>query len=738
MTNRLQMKSTALGLALSTLSVYALHAETLGPLAQPTPTVVSPGTVFHVEETADGDLITTSAGEAGVIEKTGDGTLYVEEVPEGTARLLVKEGTLVLSAASSDWTIAEGDHVFATIPNPSFEESLAWQAQTDFCGQTLNGWTASETESTWNCFNANRTVFYFNRAAGTGDGDMWPCDYDSPAGNVSLAIKGECQVSTQVTIPLTGRYDLSFKVSARFSDPDVNWFDILVGTEESNLTRIGFLRKAKGPYTEYSFRTPTLAAGTVVLKIKALYTTTDGNHNADGCTLFDDFKMELVAEHDRTEWEIPGGDFENARNEPNGTFGTDNVPPEWSVDQGPWDSAAFKSVGVAYSGATVWAGSDAPVYTKGETPYGNAALAIFSSGSSATTTFTPPTGTYRLRCRVKCWEGLWIADPYMQMSGTAGLVAYVKVNDGEEAQVADFWPSATSFDQRTGSQTFTVAEGDSVTLRLTQYMYGAAVVVDDLVLVRQEENLLTNGDFETRTDGPSWVGEYAKATGWTLAQGEENKSYVLDVSYTSAMGENTPKVNYIPNAKSGDNCLLMKRQGVATQTVSFPTAGAYRLSCSLQARHPNYGTAAEYGENPLRFTLAKEGFLRTIAETTVKGTNWLDKTWTFRVPEAGEYTFAIQGQTETEDRTSFVDDVKIVAVGDEVKSSVAVPEKLTVQVNSGARLLLNYPGTTAIHRLKLAGHGTCGEVDADHASGVLSGAGTLDVAGLDGLVIIIR
>lgn len=737
MANCLQKKFNTLGVVLGALSACAVNAEALGPFAQPTPTAVSAGTVVAVEETGDGDVVTVSSGEAGVIEKTGQGTLYVEEIPSGTKQVLVKEGTLVLSAASNDWSIAEGDHVYATIPNPSFEESLAWQAQTDFLGTTLNGWTASETESTWNYPHGGRTVFYFNRAAGTGDGDMWPCDYDSPAGNVSLAIKGECQVSTQVTIPFTGRYDLSFKVSARYPAPEVNWFDILVGAEESSLTRIGFVRKAKGPYTEYTFRTPYLAAGTAILKIKALQIYYN-SWSIDGCTLFDDFKMELVAAHDRTEWVIPGGDFENARNEPNGEFSTDNVPPEWSVDQGPWSSAAFKSVGVAYSGATVWAGSDAPVYTKGETPYGNAALAIFSKGSSATTTFTPPAGIYRLRCRVKCWEGLWIADPYKYMSGTAGLVAYVKVNDGEEAQIADFWPSATTFDQRTGSQTFTVAEGDSVTLRLTQYMDNAAVVVDDLVLVRQEENLLTNGDFETRTDGPTWVGEYAKATGWTLAQGD-NKSCVLDVDHTSADGKKPAQEHYIPNAKSGDNCLMVTKKGVATQTVNFPNAGVYRLSCSLQARHAkSYGSAAEHGENPLRFTLSKDGTTRVIADTTMKGTNWLDKTWYFRVPDAGEYTFAIQGQTETEDRTSFVDDVKIVAVGDEVKSSVAVPEKLSILVYPGARLYLNYPGTTAIHRLKLAGHGVCGEMDADQAEGVLFGGGTLDVAGLDGLVIIIR
>lgn len=715
----------------------AAHAEETTPLTQPSVTAVAAGTVVNVADTEKGDVVSVSAGADGIVTKTGDGTLYVTEIPADVAQLLVRGGTLVLAAPSNDWSLDEGARVYATIPNPSFEESLAWQAQTDFLGTTLNGWTASETESTWNNPWGNRTVFYFNRAARTDSGG-WPCDYDSPDGNVSLAIKGECQVSTQVTIPFSGRYDLSFKVSARSDEPNVNLFDILVGADESSLTRIGFVRRAKGPYTDYIFRTPYLAAGTAILKIKALQTY-NNYLSVDGCTLFDDFKMELVADHDRTEWVIPGGDFENARNEPNGTFSTDNVPPEWSVDQGPWASASFPSVGVAYSGAKVWDGP--AVYTMGETSYGNAALAIFSNGSSATTTFMPPVGTYQLRCRVKCWEGLWtqIGGTYKNMSGMAGLVTYVKVNDGEETQLADFWPSATTFDQRTGSATFHVSEGDRVTLRLTQYVPNAAVVVDDLVLVRQEENLLTNGDFETRTSGPSWVGEYAEAEGWTLAQSESNKTYVLDVSYTSATGEETPKKHYIPNAKSGDNCLLVKRQGVATQTVTFPAAGLYRLSCSLQSRHAHdYGSAAEHGENPLRFSLTKDGLSSVIAETAVKGTVWLDKAWLFRVPESGAYTFAIQGLTETDDRTSFVDDVKIVAVGDEILSTAAIPKDLVVKVYPGARLVLDYPGTSAVRRLKVAGHGLTGTVDASSAEGVLSGPGALDVEGRDGAVFFTR
>lgn len=453
-----------------------------------------------------------------------------------------------------------------------------------------------------------------------------------------------------------------------------------------------------------------------------------------------------VPASERVEWKIPGGDFEGAR-EPDGTFSPANIPAVWTADQGSWGGVPYKSVGVAFSGAKVWQG---PMYTEGETPSGKAALVIFSTGSSLTTSFTPPAGTYKLKCRFKMWKGVWIGDPYMNMTdayGTPALRAEISVNGGETI-TNYFWATSTSFVQRSGDNAFTVEAGDRVTLKLSQYAYYGAVVADDLVLESQDPEIIRNGGFETTSGSQDWQGFFEQAEAWTIGKASGRRTSVLDITKEgndmlvppAYPWAKVAQKYFIPNVKSGKKALLVQGLGMAEQQISFLNPGVYQLSCSLHSYRPQAGDddGSKGGRNPLRFSLTREGKSQVIAEAGVMGTVWLDKSWLFRVAEAGTYTFTIAGLDGESNRKSFVDDVKIVPVEFDAATSVELPAKLSVRVSPGAKLRLDYPGTCEINRLKVASGSVAGVVDATHESGSVEGIGSLKVDGIDGFILQVR
>ena len=682
----------------------------LAALAVPAAVDVAAGEAVTVIEGKVGDVVAApvAAPAAGTVVKRGDGTVRLQGLPADAQALVVEAGAVVLAPAAAP-RLQPGGAVCATIPNPSFEEGReANSGMVYFVGQTRNGWTAAETESAWTTTDGNRTAFFYNYKP--FDGGMhgkWPCAYDAPDGDIALAIKGDCQAWTTVSVPVAGRYELTFWTSARYPDGgNVNTFEILVGPDTAHLAPVGVVRQPKAPYTRRVLRTPALAAGDHVLMIRSIPS------NIDGCTLFDDFRMELLTESDPSVWEVPNGDFEVSADLQSGTFRRTNTARGWTFDeQGSWPDGTYPCVGLAGAGMQVASG--APLHMVGESAHGQNALALLSTGGVARTTFTPPAGTYAVRLNARRWSGLW--NQRVDLRGFGSVEVRVSVGGRAAVPLGTVWPASWILRTCLPTRTFTVADGEAVTLELRNTVHNGGTVVDDVVLLR-DANLLLDGGFEAGSH-------------WTLAHNRNDAELKNSAADLQDATTEFNAYHFPGGTVDGRMRALLTDRGCISQSVTFPAAGAYRLRCSTLSRRPQV-YSGEYGDNPLAFWLARDGMTNVFGTTTVPMTNWVERTFLFHVPAAGDYVFGIQGLTDgvsARDRTSFVDAVSICRADATVPTTPGLAKAQCVEVASGARLGLEFTGTNEVYGLRLGGIACSGVLSAETHPDYLFGPGALFV-----------
>ena len=182
--------------------------------------------------------------------------------------------------------------------------------------------------------------------------------------------------------------------------------------------------------------------------------------------------------------------------------------------------------------------------------------------------------------------------------------------------------------------------------------------------------------------------------------------------------------------------------GTAVKQVTFPEAGAYRMSFSSRARVWIYATPSmNYAGNRLAFFLVDANNVTNefYRSPSICSTNFVFRSALFTVPTAGTYTFGIRGLNgwpmedgshlrvgnNADDSMAFVDQV-FIEKADETHEP-DIPETLSLELADGARLRLDFAGTNRIDRLRLNGVSVSGFIDASHPSGLVSGIGCLEV-----------
>ncbi len=144
--------------------------------------------------------------------------------------------------------------------------------------------------------------------------------------------------------------------------------------------------------------------------------------------------------------------------------------------------------------------------------------------------------------------------------------------------------------------------------------------------------------------------------------------------------------------------------------------------------------------NPVKLWYAKGGVTNMIANpVTPVATNFVRYAWNFRVKEAGDYVFGIEGMQAGEDQTTLIDEVHLRPV----KLLAEAPEvspHLRIKVASGAKLNLDFPGTATVSRVSLSGVNATGIVTSETHPDAVIGPGALKIEPLDqtGLILIVR
>lgn len=670
------------------------------------------------------DITLTSGGDAAAVRKTGVAEARVSAISNGVKRLSVEGGSLVLVAPEKTSLYLPGngvESVNVTVTNADFEaffENGHSGEMTGFTGFS-HGWYGGSA-SRWLSVKSSGWNTHCKTAV------------PPPSGEGVLMIKDTgSSAYTFVDLPKDGTYEFSCVSTTRKNAGDGRYYPlgIWVGTGNnlSTATQIGSLLSGEAPWPRTYCRF-TATAGRHVLGFKISNTYRDDTY------LIDDVRLRLVREASApVAFTVPNGDFEMyTNNTPHYLcLNAATTAKDWTFDSSAstyFNSTKVPAVSVSSPLSFADASGSKPTRMSAcaDYVYGSTHLAFIGANGVASTTFTAPAGTFRLKGRLAAWGSNYYkyassgeqgatANPIVsatltRANGTQISLGTVTVSSHLFADVV--WPVSFGFD-----------ESESVTLTLTHTSAGSGLL-DDLVFVEAAAadtgELVVNGSFENGSSG------------LTARQGTFGVRKAIRNSYAGS-----PQY-FGYTAYDGDVDFMLCNDDSCSWTLNMPVEGLYRLRFAAHSRtdgRPNYG------RNPLRATLAAAGGSETeLVFVKPFGLNFYEYSALFSVPAAGSYTLKIAGtakDSEHNDRRTLIDGVSVRKVVSTVADVPSVPEKMRISVAESARLQLDFPGTVKTGPVTLGGVVHVGTISAATCPDYISGMGTLEATS-DGTMVLFR
>ena len=656
----------------------------------------------------------------GKVVKQGNEWVRFNEIDHTVTDMEVTAGTLQLESKplAANYACATGG-IEAVIENADFEMPFpapdVSNGRRSITSAGLNGWRGSGFYLAWT--NSAAQVWF-------GEGIL-KC---RPCGNHVLLLNQDGKVDATITIPQAGYYEFECSAMNRY-DPGVNsvsfsFVTLSIGRDESSLSTFGELHASGQQFNRYRFSMPYLEAGTYVLRLSGTY------NNTDGATLFDSVRMPyLGVNEDDVAFAVPNGDFE--------TLVPDEARPYYwgySLDNeiSGWTLAVTNASYSSYRTNTLVGAVSSllhreatySLYDEYNARRGSKALAFLKKGAYARTSFAAPAGRFRLR-------GTVVYRPMnFKPNGTAtetqatvsgNVVATVKLADGTNLNLGSVTASSSVAETVVWPTDFEIPESQQVTLELFQTETSGSALVDDLVFVTKKR-------CDGKTNLITCPG--AESDGWSSWRTSGDRSWWQNstAGYQVYSNKNTHAYGYC--AFEGSRTFTFQCAGILTQTISVPEAGTYRFTCHSRTR----ADGASYSGNGIRFWMTKSGSNVTNFHNTLLMPycrNFIERSWLVDVPEPGNWIFGmtgtgVAGTPATADRLSFLDGLSFVRADDR-EDMPSVPEKMRVSVATGARLLLDYPGTIKLRRLLLGGVRKEGVVSAATDPDYIGGIGKLEV-----------
>lgn len=707
----------------------------------------------------------TAAGSSAV-EKTGTAELIVGAVADGVERLAVSAGTLHLAARQKSLSgpVAMDDDFEVYIPNHSFETPFGADDGANryykWPSSTFNGWTKSG-EKTWN--GVQFVTLYPKITTWTS--------YDFPDGTNALLIVGAGIVSTEVTVPKAGTYELSFWATSRYGNfigetindsirrgvVDVKFADRTVGRCQVN----------KGGFAKYRCRF-SVAEGETGNVMPLTLAAFQGY--SDSCMIVDNLHMRAVPLAERTDTvKVPGGDFEmNDRVAVDGVrakgfpcvYDRNMCVEGWEfslTDDALSDNPTNGYVSVVSAATLSWHSTSyrTPFFSWAEGLPGASALSFLGDcGIARSGEFTLPAGRWLLRAkkafRPACVlhlnpdTGKWVEYHHDYPETELQVYATLERGSGEYAlgvaannEPNPYRPSCMLL-PCVWTNVIEVSQDETVRLKLYGKNAGSALL-DDFEFVpasgaMPEINLIENPGFELR------------GAGWASVIPPGDVKYATSTpSYRFPYQTDTYAFGY--SVYDGEYCGRLHNRGGVYRTVLFPEPGLYRFTYHARSRSDE-----TYGFNPVfAYVVLADGTTNTVCRTKIpRGQNFVEYSYLFRMPEAGSRTFYIIGEgvpsgNLTEDgkdkanRSTLIDGLSLVKVDESSLTAPQVPDRLRMSVAEGACLVLDYPGTKTVASLTFGGEHVTGPgiVNAESHPEYVSGIGSLTVKPF-GTAVIIR
>lgn len=668
--------------------------------------------VADAGKTYDSDAfntMTATAGAAGEIRKTGDGSLRLAGLDSATS-ITIDGGAAGIEPVLNAQSVALSDNVIA---DGSFENIITTDNYKAYGANVAMGEVWSSTPFQLSSPSARIVNWNGSLARDT----IWAGqDPLQPDGTYFMALKKGAGITQRISLEKAGRHEITMRVSqynARATFARIYLDDILIATAQSP--------SKQKDWDFVRFETPWLAAGFHDFKI--ISETVE-----DSTIAIDDVQMRWI--DDIHAIALKNANFEDC----DWVGGSATILPNASnvrtaIDRTICTNAVLQTVFV-----TNWTASGAVELVRA-LPYlrsdanfegpvtGTGSISAFlPKGASLTQTVTiPEDGVYALSALATCHNKS--GNSASQTTGSLVL----SLGSVSETIALDNW-SLKRVGMVSGVR---LAAGDTVSISVAAENTSGDnnLLVDDVLLVRMD-NLVANPGFE---EGGSNVRSPAQ---WTVVANPKNRTLLFrsdDEGESSATRIQVWGRSFV----DGIYRIGLPSGAQIAQTVPL-AAGFYRLSFWSVTRC--YDQSGPQTPAPIRVTLASGSATNLCAVVTPSrfSQEMIRREFLVRIDAAGDWTLGFEALPDETERRSLIDAVCLVpAEGFDGTEAPDAGDAAVFSVASGATLGLDWPGVIEkTSRVRVAGRSLPGgDVTAASAPESLHGPGTIRIVPLATAII---
>lgn len=655
--------------------------------AQPVAFEALAGTTLAASATG---VVAAAEAPAGTVVKTGTGTLAVDALAPDVAHLAIREGTLRF-APRAFGASAFPTNLVGAIEDPSFEAfaDAGIKPDTDRSlkpDAPTHGWRSVRLEGSTEDGKVTRwtddpAAHYYYNVPGQRYPDGVYCGV--------LHIRGGLE--TALTLPADGVYRLSFWIAQR---PGYVGHETHILIDGEEVAQVQTREKAWQPC---AFRLPWLAAGVHTLTLRGDANNSKAYRDATGgdstvipgntVALVDDFRVDWL-EAGTADVTLANPSFESA------PFAFGRTYLENPASLGGW---ACETAGAADAVVVERIGNGRETALR--PAEGCRHLVLHGAARIAQTVRVARAGTYRL-------------------SFAAASTAADARTTNTRAEIGVFWNGASCGTVRTTDWTrryaFTVqVAADNAAVELAFAGGGSLVALDDVRLEALDTAAVLDETFTREGALADWtcVGEPSEIhDGAGLVEGQREDRIPgawCDVDYDDR------------------HCVGVRNRATLARTVTFPEAGTYRLSVAAINRFYRYNGRPEelnlFGGQEFRAWYARGGVTNEIGRFAPDTRErWVRHAFLFEVPEAGEGVIGFSGLKESAQKIAgstryfscggLLDGIVVEKVAR--AAAPALPKGLDIDVDEGASLALDAPGTNEVRTVRYAGRFHAGVLDA--------------------------
>lgn len=655
--------------------------------AQPVAFEALAGTTLAASATG---VVAAAEAPAGTVVKTGTGTLAVDALAPDVAHLAVREGTLRF-APRAFGASAFPTNLVGAIEDPSFEAfaDAGIKPDTDRSlkpDAPTHGWRSVRLEGSTEDGKVTRwtddpAAHYYYNVPGQRYPDGVYCGV--------LHIRGGLE--TALTLPADGVYRLSFWIAQR---PGYVGHETHILIDGEEVAQVQTREKAWQPC---AFRLPWLAAGVHTLTLRSDANNSKAYRDATGgdstvipgntVALVDDFRVDWL-EAGTADVTLANPSFESA------PFAFGRTYLENPASLGGW---ACETAGAADAVVVERIGNGRETALR--PAEGCRHLVLHGTARIAQTVRVARAGTYRL-------------------SFAAASTAADARTTNTRAEIGVFWNGASCGTVRTTDwmrrYAFTVqVAADNAAVELAFAGGGSLVALDDVRLEALDTAAVLDETFTREGALADWtcVGEPSEIhDGAGLVEGQREDRIPgawCDVDYDDR------------------HCVGVRNRATLARTVTFPEAGTYRLSVAAINRFYRYNGRPEelnlFGGQEFRAWYARGGVTNEIGRFAPDTRErWVRHAFLFEVPEAGEGEIGFSGLKESAQKIAgstryfscggLLDGIVVEKVAR--AAAPTLPKDLDIDVDEGASLALDAPGTNEVRTVRYAGRFHAGVLDA--------------------------